>query len=150
MAGYLINKKHQDLSVVNIKMLDGYKFRPKNNGNYINVSEVTIVNHMMIDKILTMKFERTFKRLVAMAMRILNTNDEDTSDDEAQIVLDEAQLVREILVNRYEKFLSHEKEQLFLKKLRVIENELRMKQVAIKQKSDYLEMQQEKNVGRSR
>ena len=82
MAGYLINKKHQDLSVVNIKMLDGYKFRPKNNGNYINVSEVTIVNHMMIDKILTMKFERTFKRLVAMAMRILNTNDEDTSDDD--------------------------------------------------------------------
>lgn len=150
MASYLINKKHKSASVVSIKDLDGYKFRPRNNGNYINVSEVTIVDHMMIDKILTLKFERAFKRVVAMAMQILNQSDDETSDEEAQIVLDEAQLVKEILINRYEKFLSHEKEQLFLKKLRVIENELRMKQVAIKQKADYLEMQQERSIGRSR
>lgn len=147
MANYSVNKRHKDKSVVAIQDLDGYKFRPRSkNGNYIKVSEVTIIDHMMIDKILTMKFEKAFKRVVAMALNVLD--DEDASDDEVQIVMDEAQLVREILLNRYQKFLNHEKEELFLKKLRVIENEMRMKQVLIKQKAAYLQMQEEKSIGR--
>ena len=40
MAGYLINKSHCDDSVVSIKELDGYTFKPKKGkGNYIKVNE---------------------------------------------------------------------------------------------------------------
>ena len=67
-----------------------------------------------------------------------------------QIVLDEAVLIKQILENRYQKFLSHEKEELFLKKLRVIDNEMRIKQMAIKQKAMYLDMMQEKGMSRGR
>ena len=52
---YLINKKHLDESVVSIKELDGYQFKPKaNKDSYIKVNQVTIVDRVMIDKILTM------------------------------------------------------------------------------------------------
>ncbi len=147
MASYLINKRHCDESVVSIKELDGYKFKPKSgNGNYIKVNEVTIVDRVMIDKILSMKFDKSFKQLVALALRVIN--DEDADDAEAEIVLDEVELVRQVLLNKYQKFLSYEKEQLFLKKLRLIENEIRVKQVQIKQKAIYLEQQEEKSHGR--
>lgn len=145
---YLINKKHHDDSVVKIRELDGYKFKPKpGNGNYIRVNEVTIVDRVMIDKILSMKFDKSFKQLVTMAMNVIN--DDDADDDSVEIVLNEAELVRQVLLNRYQKFLNYDKEQLFLKKLRLIENELRLKQVQIKRKAMYLE-EQEKQKGRSR
>ena len=145
---YLINKGHHDDSVVSIHELDGYKFKPKpGNGNYIRVNDVTIVDRVMIDKILSMKFDKSFKQLVTMAMNVIN--DDDADDDSVEIVLNEAELVRQVLLNRYQKFLNYDKEQLFLKKLRLIENELRLKQVQIKRKAMYLE-EQEKQKGRSR
>ena len=149
MAGYLINKSHRDDSVVSIKELDGYTFKPKpGKGNYIKVNEVKIVDKVMIEKILSMKFDRAFKQLVALALRVIN--DEDADDDTAMIVLDEVELVRQILLERYHKFISQEKEKLFLKKLRIIENEIRVKQIKIKQKAVYLEQQEEKSRGRGR
>ena len=149
MGSYLINKKHCDDLVISIKEFDGYKFKPKStNGKYIKVNEVTVVDRVMIDKILSMKFDKSFKQLVALALRVIN--DDNADDAEAEIVLDEVELVRQILLNRYQKFLSHEKEQLFLKKLRIIENEIRVKQVQIKQKAIYLEQQEEKTRGRGR
>ena len=121
MASYLINKNHHDGSILSMNSVDGYVFKPKaKSESYIKVKEVKIVDPKMIDKILTMKFDKLFKQVVAMALTVIN--DDDATDDDAQIVLDEVELVREILLNRYQKFLNYEKEQLFLKKLRLIEN----------------------------
>lgn len=152
MAGYLVNKDHQDNSVVSIKELDGYVFRPRpGHGNYINVNEVKIVDRVMIDKILSMKFNKSFKQLVSLALKVINDESDSSETDEAcTMVLGEVELVREVLLNKYQKFLSYEKEQLFLKKLRLIENELRMKQVRIKQKAMWLERQQEEEMTRGR
>jgi len=149
MASYLINKSHQDESVVSIRELEGYQFKPRSTkDSYIKVNQVTIVDRVMIDKILTMKFNKSFKKVVALALQVIN--DEDSDEGNVAIVLGEVELVREILLNRYQKFLSYEKEQLFLKKLRLIENELRMKMVAIKRKAQLLEMQEEKTRSRGR
>ena len=149
MASYLINKKHHDESIISMHDMDGYVFKPKTKSDsYIIVKEVKIVDPTMIDKILSMKFDKLFKQVVAMALTVIN--DDDATDDDAVIVLDEVELVREILLNRYQKFLNYEKEQLFLKKLRLIENEMRVKQIKIKQKAIYLAEMEEKKVGRSR
>lgn len=147
MASYLINKRHKDECVVSIKELEGYTFKPRlTKDSYIKVNAVTIVDRVMIDKILTMKFNKSFKKVVQLALRVIN--DEDADDGDVTIVLGEVELVREILLNRYQKFLNYEKEQLFLKKLRLIENELRMKQVTIKRKAQLLEMENEKTRSR--
>ena len=145
MAGYLINKKHSDDSVVSIRELDGYTFKPRPNSNYIKVNKVTIVDRMMIDRILSMKFDKAFNRVVRLALRVIN--DDDATGDDCEIILGEVELVRQILLNRYQKYINQEKEKLFLKKLRLIENEMRMKQVQVKQKAIYLE-QMEINKGR--
>ena len=149
MSNYKIDKDNKYQSVVQIRDLDGYDFRPRNKVNQVTVSKVTIVDNLMIDKILTIKFDKTFRRLIALAMRVLN--DDDASDDDVRIVLDEEKLIKEILQNRYAKYIRHEKEILFLKKLKVIENEMRMKQIAIKKKAIYLEeLEKERSKGRGR
>ena len=145
MAGYLINKGHVDDSVVSIRELDGYTFRPRPNSNYIKVNKVTIVDRMMIDRILSMKFDKSFNRVVKLALKVIN--DDDATGDDCEIVLGEVELVRQILLNRYQKYINQDKEKLFLKKLRLIENEMRMKQVQVKQKAIYLE-QMERSRGR--
>ena len=72
MASYLINKRHQDESVVSIKELEGYQFKPRSTkDSYIKVDRVTIVDRVMIDKILTMKFNKSFKKVVALAMQVI-------------------------------------------------------------------------------
>lgn len=149
MANYLINKNHCDDSVIKLKDVEGYTFRPKvSKRDYIKVSEVTIVDKQMIDKILSTKFDISFKKVVNMASYVIN--DDDADDDAVRMVLDEVELVRQILLSRYQKFINHEKEQLFLKKLRLIENELRMKQVQIKQRALYLEQLAYEEMNRSR
>ena len=73
MAGYLINKKHCDDSVIKLKDVEGYTFRPKvSKKDYIKVSEVTIVDKQMIDKILSTKFDMSFKKVVNMASYVIN------------------------------------------------------------------------------
>lgn len=144
MSTYLINKKKCKKVILDMEDLEGYDFKPKSDfDSPIKVTSIKIVDKNMIDKILSVKFERYFRRLVALALKVLE--DDDSSDDEADIVLDEAQLVKEILENRYKKFLKHEKEQLFLKKIKIIEKQMEMKKIEIKRKAIFLEMQESMN-----
>ena len=72
-------------------------------------------------------------------------DNDDSTDDDADIVLDEAELVKQILENKYRKYINYEKEQLFLKKVRIIENQIQMKKIEIKKKAIFLEMQERMN-----
>ena len=144
MSNYKVAKNSERANILNLKDIAGYDFSPKNSkSNAIKVKKVTVVDSKMIDKILSMKFEKYFRRLATLALRVIE--DDDSTDDAADIVLDGAQLVKEILENRYKKFLNYEKEQLFLKKIRIIENQLQMKKVEIKKKAIYLEMLEKQN-----
>lgn len=146
---YLVNKDSHGEKIINIEELDGYTFRPKlRNDSYIKVNKVKIVDGVMTDKIFTIKFEKSFRKLVALAMKVIA--DDDATDADMAIVLDEAQLVKEILLNKYEVYLSKEKKELFLKKIKVIEQEMCLKQMAVKERMIYREMEEEKNISRGR
>lgn len=147
--GYLINKKHKKMYIVRLSIKGGYSFKPKSiSKNYIKVNDVRVVNPRMIDRILSLKFDKALRRVIKLATVVIN--DDDASESDTQLVFGEVELVRQILLNRYQKFLNQEKEKLFLQKLRLIENELRIKQMEIKEKSFYLEQIQERNNHRMR
>ena len=108
---------------------DGYKFNSKKEKNLMQVSHITVVNPRMIDSILSVKFNKRFNKLLKYINYLLNSDDSDSSN--IAIALNEVALLRGILLNRYQKFLNQEKEELFLRKLRIVENELRLKEVMI-------------------
>ena len=139
MSNYKVTKNIDSINAAHINQYEGYDFSPKDNAhNLLKVTKVTIVDKKMIDRILSMKFEKYFRRLVALALRVLE-DDESSDDSAADIVLDEAKLVKGILENRYKKYLSYEKEQLFHEKLRIIENQMQMKKIENQRKMAYYE-----------
>lgn len=151
MASYLIKKDDRTNAIVCMEYeLLGYKFNPKKTGKaYLDVKEVTVVNPDLIENILTLKFEKRFKRLLAMAIHV--QQDDDASEEDTTIVLDEIELVREILLNKYQNYLKRSKEETFLKKLRIIENEMRIKQLYIKEVNQAKEFEvEEPTKGRGR
>ncbi len=148
MANYFLTKEKKTNSIIYLEYdLDGYSFMPKNNKKYLDVQKIIIINPTLIDKILTIKFNVTFKKLAYMIMLLLESDD--TTDGFIDIALDEISKTRGIVLNKYQKFLTKEKELLFLNKLRMLESQLRIKQIQIN-RFNYLENSEEINFGRGK
>jgi len=127
---YVLTKNNEKLNLYSINIDNGYAFKPKNKPNVLSVNKVIVLDPKLVDNILTLKFEARFKKLLKLVTFILNN--EDAASGETELALDEVALLKSILLNRYQKFLSEEKELLFLQKIRILENNLRSKEYAIK------------------
>ncbi len=135
MASFLLKKddKIDEITYMDYE-IKGYTFKPngKSASKYIEVSHITLVNPSMIDGILTTKFNKKYRQLVMIVFNILQSSDEETTEGDIMIALDEIAKLRVIILNKYQKFLSHAKEEKFIKQLRILENELRAKQINIR------------------
>jgi len=134
MASFLLKKDERTNEIIIMDYEDkGYTFKPGIKAkNHLKVNQITIIKPSMIDGILTTKFNKKYRRLVMIVFNILQSSDEETSEGDIMIALDEIAKLREIILNKYQKFLSHVKEEKFIKQLRILENELRAKQINIR------------------
>jgi len=134
MASFLLKKdsKTNEIMIMSYEN-NGYTFHPgaKTQSRY-KVNQITIVKPSMIDAILTQKFDKKYRQLVMIVFNILQTSDEESNEGDIMIALDEIARLREIILNKYQKFLKKEKEEKFIKQLRLLENELRAKQITIR------------------
>ena len=132
MASYVIRKKNKNNEIVYMEYsMPGYTFSPKKLVSYLNVKNINIVDDKMNDNILSIKFTERFNKLLKLVSLYLN--DSDASDSDTSLVLDEVALIKGILLNKYQKHLDIEKEKLFLKKLCIVENEIKIKDLQIKE-----------------
>lgn len=123
---YLIKKDSKNNTITFMQYdLEGYKFTPKSkNDSVLNVKEIVVINPTMIDKILTIKFNNMYNKLMTFIMQFLNDQTTDTSS--GMYALSEIDRLKSILFNKYQKFLSQEKQQLFFNKLNMMEQQLKM------------------------
>ena len=141
MANFLIKRIDKDRKIKKIENeKTGYDFKPRINSVNLEVNRITIYNSSMIDIILSKKIEKSFERVASIVYDVLQTEDDDSTSD-AVIALDEVTRLREIVLNKYQKYLKKEKEKEILKKLRFLENELRSKIIVQKVYEEYLEEQ---------
>ncbi len=145
---YLIKKNKKTNEIIYMEYdLHGYKFSPKSKKEaYLDVKEVTVINPELIDSILSIKFNKIFNKLFNKVVDVLN--DDDASESDTMMVLGEVELLRGILLNKYQNFLKFEKEELFLKKLRLLENELKVKIMMIREKRLAMEKELEVSKGK--
>ena len=124
---FLIKRNDEEQDIIDIKDENvGYDFKPKINSCEVKVSKITLYNSSMIDSILSKKIDKAFERLVSITYDVLSSDDDDSASD-AAIALDEISKLRNVILNKYQKFLNKEKEEDYIKKLRFLENELRSK-----------------------
>lgn len=140
MASHSIKKENNNNEIVYINgELKGYDFNPKDSSNNnLKINQIVIVNPTLTDKILTIKFKQKYKRILMITLSILNGAIEDATTGDIEIVLDEIAKMRDILLNKYKKFLKKEKERVFLEQLRGLENSLRAKLFEIREYELYL------------
>lgn len=132
MPNYLIKKSFKSSEIVYMKYKpDGYNFKPKNvvRAN-ISLEKIVVIKPSLIDSILTEKIEKQISKIIRLVMYILNTDDESTNPSDIILALNEIARVRSIILNKYQDYISKDKEEALLKKLRVLENELRIKNLS--------------------
>ena len=115
---YVIKKRNKVLEIIEASYpIKGYKFNPKND----MVKSITVSDEKMINKILSAKIDAMFTKLLMIFNDAFNSDDNPAG---SIITLDEIAFVRSTILNKYHKFLKKEKEELYLKKLSLIEEEI--------------------------
>ena len=149
MAGFLIKKIEKKKKVIKLKYdKTGYDFKPRITAINFEINKITIFNSSMIDNILSKKIDKQFKRVAAITYDVLSDEDDDSTSD-AIIALDEVSRLKSIILNKYQEFLDKEKEKKIVKKIKVLESQLKSKITYEKEKMIAMETLEEKK-GRGR
>ena len=144
------NKDEKDIKYFDYDKLDGYNLTIKKNVHFadaIDVNRVIIINPTFIDKIATRKINTKFNKLINMMQVVCEVGDEDESGEGYRIALDEASKLKQELWNKYKKYISEEKLSLMLKKIEILEDELKLRQELL---MDALYREEELNKGHSK
>lgn len=132
MENYVIKKKNKNkkLNKFNFKE-EGYVFKPNiKSNNLIKISSLSITNLEFTNSILKKKLDTSFRKLAAIILRVLNSDDVASGD--ATIALDELFREKEKMKNKYQEYLKKEEYEKYMKRLKVLENELKEKLVVLK------------------
>lgn len=138
MSSYLIKKDASTGEIIYMEYdLEGYKFRPKNNGEkpYIKVNSVTIYKPEMIEHVLTKKFEKKFAKLSSIILKFLYQDDDESDEGDFEILLDEIARLKSVVDLQYKKFLSNQEYKDYIHKLTFLDAQVREKLAIINYKN---------------
>ena len=137
MEKYVIKKKNKNkkLSKFNFDE-EGYVFKPNiKSPNLIQMSSLSITNLEITNSILTKKLDKSFRKLAALILSVLK--DEDATSDSTAIALNELTKEKMVVQRKYKEYLKKEEQEKYLKRLKVLEGQLKEKLV-------YLKLEEEK------
>ena len=124
----IVKNYYGDKICIDYKLLKGFEFKPKNNIKYkgIKVDSLTIIKKSFVEKLLKKKVKR---KLDFYLNYIINNMDEDDSETAGGLneILNDIARYKAIIEYKYRKFLEEEYINLLLKKINVIEHELKLK-----------------------
>jgi len=115
-----------------------YKLSPSKSAN-LKIKEVLIFSPDIINILLNSNFNKKYKKIITKYLEIIQSDDED-SGEELAILLDEVARLYTIILKKYQNLLKKKDLEKFLKKLRMLEQEL-------KEKYAYLKLIKEMNLG---
>lgn len=122
------NKKEESLET-DLKKISGFVFNPQNNIKYdgILVDEVKLAKPEFVEKILKKKIKRKLSLYTQLIIELIDSSDED--DGTIDIVLNDLERYKRVINNNYKAYLSKKYLDLLLKKIDLLQNELKTKQV---------------------
>lgn len=122
MKSFLIKELDQELTFDDFDFkVEGFVYKTKNS----NIKEITIVNKEIIYGLISSSFNKKYKKL----LREILLDDEDNDGDALKLALDEIARLRSILENKYKRFLKKQDQEKLLKKLLLLEKDIKIKLV---------------------
>ena len=119
-----------DVVYIDYKKKKGFKFTPLNKIKYdgIVVNKMIVIKPNFIEKVLKKKIKRQLDTYLQYIVNILDNND-DEDGSKLNIVLDQIDRYKKVVINRYRDYLEERYIELLLKKLGVLEKEVKLKQL---------------------
>ncbi len=126
MKKYIINKDNpnEKLLYYNVNIV-GLSVTPNKSvpGYNITAKRLTFVDPELRESYIKQKINKKIDKVIKFMIRILN--DEDTSDEDAGIVLDEINKLKGIIINKYKEYMIESEYKALLTKLILIEEEFK-------------------------
>jgi len=131
---FIVTKKQMEgaITYLEYERIHGVSFKPKKSefDDMINVSKVVVINPSLIEKLVDKKCKRTLEKLIKMTGIIYEQDDED-GDVGLSFILNEIEKFRQLLDSKYKEYMNAKEYKLYLKKLEIIENEVKLRKKVI-------------------
>lgn len=128
----IVKNKFKGKFTINYDNFDGFKVKPRNQVKHggIAVTSLTVTNQSFIDNVLKRK---TKKKLDLYLKYIISIIEDEGSTDPTgvRMALDDLQRYKSIIDYRYRKYLDEKYVHLLLKKIELLERELKTKMVKL-------------------
>ena len=149
---YKINKTKEKKQVkINKSKIKGFKIKPNNNVKYegVTVNKLLIINPSFVQKVLKRKTKRKLEMYLEFIIDILENDDDSNNSGKIEVALNDLTRYKSIVKNNYRVYLDELYYKLLMKKIDVIEKELKVKKMYLDMsyQEEYLE---EKKTGKSR
>ena len=142
---YIVTKSNHEgeITVIDYEKIDGFKITPKNKIDYpgIKVNSMMIIKPSFIEKVLKKKVKRKLDYYLDYIVSLVDDSNDDDSDDSLREALNDLTRYKDMVEYKYRKYLDDKYINLLLKKISLLEREIRAKIVYQKVKEDdlYLE-----------
>lgn len=127
---YLLIKRKfgNEIVYIDYNKLDGFKIKPRNRVRYdgIEVNKLLIIKPTFIEKIIKRKIKIKLDNYLQYIIMLIENND-DTDASSLSIVLDDVTRYSQMIKNKYRKYLDDKYYELLLKKVSLLEQELKKK-----------------------
>lgn len=127
---YLLVQEQTEKGIAKIDYakLDGFKFCPKNQVEYegVTVNQMVIINPSFIENILKRKTKNKLEIYLKFIISLID-EDSSTSSDDLREALNGLIRYKEVVENKYRRYLSERYINVLLKKIDLLEQELKNK-----------------------
>lgn len=136
MNRYLLVKDNHERRFTNIdyRRLDGFKFNPKNQveNDGIMVNEMVLINPSFIENVLKRKTKKKLELYLRFIISLID-NESDASSDDLREALDGLVRYKGIVENKYRRYLDERYANMLIKKIEILEQELKTKIIYYKE-----------------
>ena len=135
-----------DKIYIDYTKLNGFKVTPKNHIKYegIKVKSLVIIKPSFIEKLLKKKVKRKLDFYLQYIISLMDNDDDDSTD--LKLALNDLARYKSIVEYKYRKYLDQKYINLLLKKIAILEHEIKMK--LIYKQEDVYELEEQR--GKSR
>lgn len=126
---YIVDKENNEIvhGYIDYDQIQGFNIKPQNTIPYdgIEVGHLTLVEPELIERVLKRKTKRKLNAYLNFLLTVID--DDDTDGDSLELVIEDAIRYKSIIINKYAKFLDKKYINTLLKKVNLVEKELKKK-----------------------
>lgn len=127
----LVKDKKEEKLETDLSKIPGFTFNPQNNIEYegVTVDSMKLTKPELIEKVLKKKIKRKINLYLQIIIELMESSEDDGTID---IVLNDLERYRRVIMNNYRIYLNEKYVNLLFKKIELLENELKTKQVFLR------------------